>query len=153
GDVHHVHAIEAASVPRIKRIMRTHRKPSDGAKAEAGAVSKADEEDKRRRPNRTIAYKHRARPPAPVVLIVEPAAIVIRRPAPGLVGNPSPAVIRFPHPPSRLIRGPGSLLIRRPDVAIARDIYPVAIGVKVVYAGVVTIGVSPAMRVANHVVA
>src|SRR4029077_3242581 len=98
GDVHHVHAIEAASVPRIKRIMRTHRKPSDGAKAEAGAVSKADEEDKRRRPNRTIAYKYRARPPAPVVLIVDPAAIVIWRPAPGLIGNPSPAVIRFPHP-------------------------------------------------------
>ena len=50
SDVDHVHVVEAASVPGIKRIMRAHGEPSDGAKAEAGVVAKADEEDECRRP-------------------------------------------------------------------------------------------------------
>src|SRR6478609_7435502 len=35
GDVDHVYAIEAASVPGIKWVMGTHREPSNGAEAEA----------------------------------------------------------------------------------------------------------------------
>ena len=35
GDVDDVYAIEAASVPGIKRVMRTHREPSNGAEAES----------------------------------------------------------------------------------------------------------------------
>ena len=35
GDIDHVYAIEAASVPGIKRVMRAHGEPSNGTEAES----------------------------------------------------------------------------------------------------------------------
>src|SRR5438270_13122704 len=125
GHVDHVHAIKAASVPGKERIMRAHREPSDIPEAERRVVSKANEEDERRRPHRPIAHKRRSRPPAPVVAVVKPAAIVIRRPAPRLIRNPGPAIIRFPHPASSPIWRPARVaVVRLPNVALARYPYP-----------------------------
>lgn len=50
GDADYVDAIKAAPIPGIEGIMRSHGKPSDGAKTKSHVHAKADKGDKRRRP-------------------------------------------------------------------------------------------------------
>src|SRR5215831_7416644 len=152
GDADYVYAIEAASVPRIKRVMWPHGEPSNGTKAEAGVMSKADEENKCGRPQRTITNVDRSRPPAPGAAVIKPASIVIRGPAPRRIRDPGPSVIWFPHPPSRLIWGPRGFLIRLPNVAIARDVNPMSVSIQIIRAGVIAIRMSPARGIADYIV-
>src|SRR5262249_26368173 len=98
GDIHHVNAIEAATIPWVEVIERTHRAPANRSVAEARMVSKAHEEYKCRRPERTIMHVNRPRPPDPGGAIIEPTTVVIGRPAPGLIRHPGPAVVGLPHP-------------------------------------------------------
>src|SRR3954468_5500704 len=85
SNIRDVDVIETPAVPGIKAIMRPHGKPSDGAKAEAGMVSKAHKEAKCRRPKRTIADIKRSRPPAPVVSVIKPPSVMVGSPSPRLV--------------------------------------------------------------------
>ena len=150
-DIDDVYAIETASVPGIKRIMRANGEPSDGAKAEARMMSEADKEDEGRRPQRTVVDVNRSRPPAPIIAVIKPPSIVIWRPAPRLITYPGPAVIGLPNPSSRLIWGPRCFLIRLPDVAISGDINPPAVLIKIIHAGVITVRMADALlRRAPH---
>ncbi len=110
--------------------------PASPAKSEEGHV--------RRRPDRAISAINRSRPPAPVPAINEPAAIVIRRPAPGLVGNPGPAIVGLINPAAIAVRSPARSCGRKPDVAVIGDVAPLAVGVQVLAARIVRIGVLPA---------
>src|SRR6476646_5357216 len=78
---------------------------------------------------------------------------MIWRPAPRLVRDPSPAIIGLINPSSRLIWGPARFLIRLPDISIARDVNPMPVAIKVIHAGVIAIGMSPAFGTADHVIA
>src|SRR5260221_3658927 len=153
GEVDHGYAIEAASVPGIKGIMWTHGKPSDGAKAEARTMSESNKEDKRRRPYRTVVNINRSRPPAPGIAIIKPPPVMVRGPSPRLIRHPSPAVVGFIYPASRLVRRQRRFLIGLPNIAITRDINPATMLIKIVHAGVIAIGMAPALCVAHYVVA
>src|SRR5258708_33928109 len=153
SDIDDVYAIEAASVPGIKPIMRANGDPSDGAKAEAGVGAEADKKAERRKPQRTVADIKRSRPPTPVISVIKPASVVIWCPAPRLVRHPDPAVIWLPNPSSRLIRGPGCFLIRLPNIPISRDVNPMAVAIKIIHAGVIAVGVANALLIPHHVVA
>src|SRR5258708_31872999 len=133
GDVDHVYAIEAASVPGIKGIMWTHGKPSDGAKAEARTMSESNKEDKRRRPYRTVVNINRSRPPAPGIAIIKPPPVMVRGPSPRLIRHPSPAVVGFIYPASRLVRGPRRSLIRLPNISIPPYITPAPTLTKIIH--------------------
>ncbi len=69
GDVDYSHAIESASIPRIEVVMRSHRQPANGAKAEThshgNSVPESNERYVRRRPYRTVMRIDRSRPPYP----------------------------------------------------------------------------------------
>src|SRR5262249_1547699 len=152
GDVYHVYAVEAATVPGIEIIMRAAGEPADGT--EAASVTEADEHYESRRPHgpiiRTIDWSG---PPNPGAAPNEPAAVVIRRPAPGLIRNPSPSPVGIPHPAADLIRRPGGLLIWLPDVAVTWHINPAAVGIQVMGACVIRIGLPPSVGVLDQVVA
>lgn len=73
--------------------------------------------------------------PCPIVVVVNPAAIVIRRPAPRFITYPGPTVRRTPGPITITIRRPIVVVIdncdvRPPDPAVIADIDPVSIGVE-----------------------
>src|SRR5579864_6325677 len=78
---------------------------------------------------------------------------MIWRPAPWLVTDPRPAVVGLPNPSSRLIWGPGCFLVWLPNVAIAGDVNPVTVAIKIIHARVIPVRMSPALCVAHHVVA
>src|SRR5438128_7918618 len=76
-----------------------------------------------------------ARTPGPIVVVIDPAAVVIRRPTPGLLSHPGPAVWGAPRPVSIAIRRPvvvdvdyGS--VRPPDPAVIVGVNPITIGVQ-----------------------
>ena len=76
------------------------------------------------------------RAPGPIIIVVDPAAIVIRRPAPGLVTNPRPAVRRNPNPLTIPIRRPVVVVVddrdlRSPDPAVIVCIGPTAIRIEI----------------------
>ena len=96
--------------------MRAHGEPSNGAKAEAGMESEADKEDECRRPQRTVMNVNRSRPPAPIVAVIKPPAIVIWRPAPWLIDLPMSSRNRAPKPIFPFDMGPRLL----PDKAAKR---------------------------------
>src|SRR5260221_11805948 len=77
---------------------------------------------------------------------------MVRCPTPTFVGNPSPAVVGLIYPASGLIWGPRCFLIGLPDISITRNVNPAAMLIKIVRAGVITIRMSPALRVADNVV-
>src|SRR5579872_3804558 len=156
GDVDHVHAVDAAAIPREEAVARPARQPADASEAAAdapAASAKPEERDISRRPQRTVSDVHRTGPPAPIAAINEPTSIVIRRPAPRLIGNPGPAIIRFKDPAPIAIRRPVRTRRRKPHVAVVRDVGPMSVGIKILAAGVVRIGVLPALRAFDDAVA
>ena len=74
-----------------------------------------------------------ARRPGPVVINIDPTAVVIRRPSPWLVSDPRPPVRRTPGPTTVTIRCPISVAadhrcMRTPDPAVLVSLGPIAIG-------------------------
>jgi len=136
GDVDHVHAVDAAAVPREEAISRAARQPADVAEVAAetevespSSPAESEEGHISRRPDRIVSGIYWPGPPTPVPAINEPASVVIRRPSPGLVGNPGPAVVRLVHPTSIAIRGPIRAVVGKPYLSVIRDVPPTAIGV------------------------
>src|SRR5437879_12219234 len=89
------------------------------------------------------------RTPGPVVVVINPAAIVIRRPAPRFVADPGPAVRIAPEPRPETIRRPVVVVIddgnvRTPDPAVVVGVRPTAVGAESLRApearSVITIG-------------
>src|SRR5262249_51803921 len=121
--------------PRDDRLTEAERHPADEREcADAHAHGRADERHQSRRIYG--GHDHGAGCPAPVVVDVHPATIVIWCPAPGRVIDPRPAVVRIPDPPSRRVRGPvGRHVAGDPDVAVAWRVVPVARTVEVATAG------------------
>src|SRR5215213_884095 len=95
-----------------------------------------DEDDERRTPPGTpVLVAVAARCPAPAVVVIDPATIVIRSPAPRLVANPRPSIRRTPSPVAVAVRCPVVIVIddgraRTPDPAVIIRIRPVAISVQ-----------------------
>src|SRR5580658_1777461 len=144
--------------PWMEPVSRPERQPAEAApatpaKSETKTRAPSPERDVCRRPERTIRAIYRPRPPRPGVAIRHPASVMIRRPAPGLVAYPGPAVIRLVSPVAIAIRSPAIGLVRNPHVAIVGNILPASVGVEVLAAGVVAVGVMPRLRVLNHVIA
>lgn len=82
----------------------------------ADVVAKREVEDKRDErgpPPASVSVKLAARAPRPVAVVINPAAIVIRRPAPRLVTDPRPAVRRAPAPLAVAIRSPIAVDVER----------------------------------------
>ena len=151
-----------STVPGKEAVAGTARQPANTPEAAAEAKSnsyaqssaaKTEEGNVSGRPNRTVVLIHRSRPPAPVSSIYEPAAVVIRRPTPRLGGNPGPTIVRLIHPATVAIGGPVSPSFGKPNAAVIRNIAPVAVSVKVVRAGIIRIGMAPACRALDYVVA
>src|SRR5438552_17385807 len=76
-----------------------------------------------------------------------------KAPIPRLIRNPCPAVVRLPYPVANLVRRPVHRLVWLPHLSVTGDIDPVAVAVQVLHAGVVTVGPTPAFRVADDPVA
>jgi len=101
----------------------------------ADVVAKRDVENKRDQrgpPPASLPIKLAARAPRPIAVVLNPAAVVIRRPAPRLVTNPRPAVRRTPTPLAVAIRRPVAVYAQRarmrpPDRAIVVCIDPIAV--------------------------
>src|ERR1051325_4324096 len=94
------------------------------------------------------------RGPAPVVVVIDPASIVIRSPAPGLVADPRPPVRRTPAPLAVAVRGPVVIVIddgRRgtPDPAVITRVDPIAVSVQFLCAPDVRVVVTLARLVAQ----
>ena len=92
--------------------------------------------DERRPPPTAMPVITAARTPGPIVVVIDPAAVVIRRPAPRLVANPGPAVRRNPTPAAVTIGRPVIVVVddrrvRTPDPTIVSRVSPVAVGIKV----------------------
>src|ERR1700693_4590159 len=147
--VDHVHAVDAAAVPREEAIARAAGQPAHTAEAAAEPESKADsqsssteteEGDVRRRPQRLIPSIDRSRPPAPVPAINEPASVVIRRPAPRLIRNPGPAIVGLIHPAAIAIRRPTGAFRGKPHAAVVGDVRPLTVRIQILRARVVGIG-------------
>src|ERR1700722_276955 len=162
GDIDHVLSIDAAAVPREEAVARAARQPAHVAKAaseskpHAQSPASSAESEKghiRGRPDRIVSAVNRPRPPAPIPAIDEPASIVIWSPAPGLVGNPCPAIVRFIHPTAVAIRRPTRGFRGKPDTPIVGNVAPLTIGVQILRARVVGIGVLPASRAFYRVIA
>ena len=82
--------------------------------------------------------------PHPVVVVINPSPVVIRRPAPGFISDPGPTVWRTPRPISVTIRSPVVVVIddrrmRLPDPAVIARIDPIAVCVEVFGAPDVTV--------------
>src|SRR5919205_4551347 len=94
-----------------------------------------DEVDERGPPPRApVLVAVAARRPSPVVVHVDPAAVVIRSPAPIFVRDPGPAVRVAPDPTAVAVRRPVVVVVddgrvRAPDVAVVARVLPVAVEV------------------------
>jgi hypothetical protein len=76
------------------------------------------------------------RAPGPIVVVIDPAAIVVRGPTPWLITNPRPAVWRTPGPVTITIRGPVVIVVnygrmRSPDPTVVACICPIAISIEI----------------------
>src|SRR5438445_10408975 len=76
-----------------------------------------------------------ARAPGPIVVVINPAAVVIRRPTPWLLSHPGPAVWRAPRPVPVAIRRPVVVVVdygnlRPPDPAIIVGVNPITISIQ-----------------------
>src|SRR2546426_11584565 len=76
------------------------------------------------------------RTPGPVVVVIDPAAIMIRRPAPRFVADPGPSVRLTPDPGAKTIRRPVVVVIddcyvRSPDPAVVVDVSPTAVSIEI----------------------
>lgn len=64
------------------------------------------ESDECRPPPTAMTIVSAARTPCPIVVVINPTTIVIRRPAPRFMAHPSPTVRRHPNPTAIAIRRP-----------------------------------------------
>src|SRR5205814_6655502 len=135
--IRNVDAIEVTktrAIPRNERFTESKRAPSisiSAAEADTKSPSRAAEPcDQRGRIVR--ANIDRSGRPSPVIVVIDPAAIVERSVAPGLVFNPSPSPRINPDPMPVAVRCPTCVnLIRHPDVTIARSVTPLAVLIQV----------------------
>src|SRR6185369_3940220 len=77
-----------------------------------------------------------ARTPGPIIVVVDPTAIVIRRPTPRLLAHPGPPVRRNPNPAAVAIRRPVVVVVydngvRPPNPAIVVNVGPIAVGIEI----------------------
>src|SRR5258706_7889755 len=94
------------------------------------------ERDQRGPPPTAMTVILAARTPGPIVVVVNPAAVVIRSPAPGLLAHPGPTIRRNPVPIPIPIWSPIVVTVdcaglRMPDPAIVFGVSPIAIGIQV----------------------
>jgi hypothetical protein len=90
----------------------------------------------RRAPPTAVAIVITSGTPRPIVVVIDPTAVVIRSPAPWFRAHPRPAVWLDPAPSSITIRGPVVVdidygCVRSPNPAVVVDVSPVAICVEV----------------------
>jgi hypothetical protein len=97
---------------RIALVIR-QRIPADVLAERKIEVYKSDE---CRSPPTAVPIKPATRYPRPIVIVIDPTAVVIRRPSPRFVTDPRPAI--------RLDPGPGTITIWRP-IVISADYRPV----------------------------
>jgi hypothetical protein len=76
------------------------------------------------------------RTPCPVVVVIDPTAIVIRRPTPRFVADPRPAVGINPAPAAITIRGPVVIVVnysgvRTPNPTVVLRVDPIAVRIKI----------------------
>src|SRR6185503_1253921 len=94
------------------------------------------ERDQRRPPPAAMTVELAARTPGPIVVVVDPTAVVIRRPTPGLLAHPGPTVRRNPNPAAIAIRSPIVIVVydsdvRAPNPAVVVNVGPIAVGVEI----------------------
>src|SRR5205085_1245175 len=94
-----------------------------------------------------------ARGPAPVVVVIDPAPVVIRGPAPRLVADPSPTVRRTPDPMPVAIGCPIIIVddgvAWSPNEAVVVRIDPIAVSIKFFRAKNILIVIAVAVVVAQ----
>src|SRR5688572_7605328 len=93
---------------------------------------KRDESDERGPPPTSFLVKLAARHPCPVVVVKDPAAVVIRSPTPRFIPDPGPTVRRKPRPMTVAIRRPVRVRVqhagvRTPDPAVILAVNPLAV--------------------------
>src|SRR6202035_2034719 len=137
-----------ATPPGVEKVARSNWEP-------AKAAPPTEERYIRRRPERTIksAAINRTRPPGPRPAVGEPATVVIRRPPPRLVAHPRPTVVGLVGPVAITIRSPAIGFVRNPDIAVVRNILPTTVGIQILGAGVITVGMTIGVGVLDHVIA
>ena len=94
------------------------------------------ERDQRGPPPTAMPVILTARAPGPIVVVVNPATVVIWRPAPGLQAHPGPAIRWNPGPITITIGSPIVVSIdgagvRVPDPAIIFGVGPIAVGIQI----------------------
>ena len=94
------------------------------------------ERDQCRTPPTSIPVIITARAPGPVVVVIDPAAVVIRGPTPRFVTHPRPTIRGAPGPTPITIRRPAVVVVdygrvRPPDPAIVIRVGPIAIGIQI----------------------
>src|ERR1041385_1916843 len=114
-------------VTRHVRVAWTKRHPADLV------LAKRNERHHRRRVNRISA--HLVSHPMPAVADLGPTAVVIWRITPGLGRNPGWTIWIIRLPVTGLVGHPTSVDSRRPTVAVAVDVLPVAVVIKIIEAG------------------
>lgn len=111
---------------------------AQGIPADALAVRSRDideDDESGTPPCSVIIIAVAARRPAPTVVVIDPATIMVRRPAPRLVADPSPSVRRTPDPVAVAIGRPVVIVVddrhvRTPYPAvICTRINPIAVGI------------------------
>src|SRR6476659_1039839 len=90
----------------------------------------------RRSPPAAVTVVLTTRAPCPVVVVVDPTAVVIRCPAPRFLAHPGPAIRRNPGPVTITIWGPVVVAVdcgraRMPNPAVVGRVGPVAIGIQI----------------------
>ena len=138
GDVDVTHIGRAARVTGPIEVVVAQRHPTHGRRgteAEGNVPSRiADKSHQRRCVDR--ARCDDARRPAPVAVVIHPAAVVERRKAPGRVIHPSPAPRVHPGPAAVAVGGPVDRCgARNPDGAVVRRVLPVTVLVEFLLAG------------------
>ena len=78
---------------------------------------------------------------------------MIWRPAPGLIRNPGPAIVGLPNPTASAVRSPAGRLIRNPYLTVIRNFGPLAVGIEILRAGVIAVGVLPTIGMFDQAVA
>ena len=117
---------------RIALVIRK-RIPADVV---AEGKAEADKSDERGPPPASLLVEVAARHPGPVIIVKDPAAIVIRRPTPRFVADPRPTVRRTPRPMTITIRRPIAERIdyagvRPPNPAVLATVGPLTVSIEI----------------------
>src|SRR6185503_3810241 len=91
--------------------------------------------DKRRTPPAAFSRVVTVRTPCPIVVVIDPTAIVIWGPSPRLITNPRPAVWLAPGPIAMAVRRPIKIVVDdcyvgAPDPSVVLRVFPTAICVQ-----------------------